>query len=116
MSQAAYTAFKNEHRHQLEMRIAQFVQGLNEDPYEVLERNGAANSLIDVVAEQYVFRAFIARATSIESAIKDLDAWTVIFVESEGPLADPYMRSRVNTWIQGWRRRLEKLQRENPNV
>lgn len=113
MTQNPYAAFKVEHRNRLDLAIAQFIQGLNDDPYEVLERAGAANRLIDLVAERAVFRV-LARGDTVQDAMRALDGWTVVFVESDGPLSDDYMRGRVNTWIQGWRRRLEKLQRETP--
>ncbi|UTC28831.1 hypothetical protein MARCHEWKA_03190 [Brevundimonas phage vB_BpoS-Marchewka] len=112
----AYAALKAEHSKRLDLIIGQFAQAMNEDAYEALERSGASNALIDAVAERHVLRAFGNRTHSIEDGIKALDAFTVVFVESAGPLSDVYMRGRVNTWIQGWRRRLEKLQRENPNV
>ncbi|USN13995.1 hypothetical protein KABACHOK_01590 [Brevundimonas phage vB_BpoS-Kabachok] len=116
MPHAAYAAFKTEHGKRLDLVIGQFVQGLADDAYEVLERAGASNALVDAVAERHVFQAFANRTFTIADGIKSLDAFTVIFVESGGALSDVYMRGRVNTWIQGWRRRLEKLQRENPDV
>lgn len=112
----SYSAFKSEHERALDARVAQIVQALGDDPYEVLERSGASNGFIDAVAERHVFRAALRRPTSVGEAIEGLDRFAVIFVQADGPLVDAYMRERVNTWIQAWRRRLEKLQRENPGV
>lgn len=111
-----FNAFKAEHSKRLDLAVEQFVQGMKDDPYEVLERAGAGTKLIDVVAERHVYRSTINRATTLEGAFKELDQYAVVFVESNGALSDTYMRERVSTWIQGWRRRLEKLQRENPVV
>lgn len=116
MTQQAFFRFQSDHSTALHTRVVQITQALSEDPYEVLERSGAANTLIDAVAEQHVYRCTIAKAGSIEDALRRIDGYAVIFVDSAGPLSDANMRGRVNTWIQGWRRRLEKLQRENPDV
>lgn len=111
-----YETFRTEQARALDVRVDQIVAALAEDPYEVLERAGAANAFIDAVAERHVYRATIRRAGSVSDAIKALDSYTVVFIESDGALSDAYMRGRINTWIHGWRRRLEKLQRENPGV
>lgn len=111
-----YRSYIRDKRLELDTIMTQYGTAFTADPFEVLEQNGAIATMMDRVAEHTVLKAFYS-AQTVEDAITELDRYAIVQLEAStaaGRAAE--MNVVLNRWIQGWRRRLEKFQRENPSL
>lgn len=117
MTDHAYIAFQREHKQRLTMKVEAWGASFREDAFSAIEPSGSISGMQDSVCELHVLKVFSRSASTTAEALKALDAYAPILVGTlGGGLTDMEVYSAQSRWVEGWRRRLEKLQRENPNV
>lgn len=108
--------YSDKHR-ELTASVDTWRRAFSNDPWECLEQAGAHARILDTVAELHVLEAFGRSTSTVEDAIEALDRYAIVQSEAAGaPGRAPEMDVAMNRWIQGWRRRLEKFQREHPGL
>ncbi|USN15287.1 hypothetical protein KIKIMORA_01410 [Brevundimonas phage vB_BpoS-Kikimora] len=117
MPDSAYKAFLQEHKERLETKVKSWGQAYQDDPFSAIESLGAVTGMVEAVCEHQVLKIFSRSAGTTGEAIKALDAYIPLLLGSlRGDLTATEIYESQSRWVEVWRRRLEKLQRENPNV